>query len=99
MTNYADGPAPLMTEADAPRRNKLPIPTNGYTVFLLLLILVALSVAFFDPKGIVLLVVVLAYAAHIRLQLTQRAEQRRTNELLEELLDDRSSSSPPLPHL
>lgn len=95
MTNYAGDPAPLMT--DTPRKNKMPIPTNVYTVFLLLLILVASSVAFFDPKGIVLLVVVLAYTAHVRLQLTQRAEQRRTNELLEELLD--GSSRSPLPHL
>lgn len=89
MTKYADVPAPPMT-TDAPRKSKLPVPTSAYTVFLLVLILVALSVAFFDPKGIVLLVVVLAYAAHIRLLLTQRAEQRRTNELLEELIDNGS---------
>ena len=96
MTNYAGDRAPLLT--NAPRKNKLPMPTNVYTAFLLLLILVALSVAFFDPKGIVLVVVVLAYTAHVRLQLTQRAEQRRTNELLEELLDGNHSRRP-LPHL
>lgn len=96
MTNYADRSAPLVTDAEAPRKSKLPLPTNAYTAFLLLLILVALSVAFFDPKGLVLLVVVLAYGVHVRLMLTQRAEQRRTNELLEELIDDRIS---PLPRL
>ena len=95
MTNSADLPSPLVT--DDSRRGKLPIPTNAYTAFLLLLILVALSVVFFDPKGMVLLVVVLAYAVHVRLLLTQRAQQRRTNELLEELLDDRGSS--PFPRL
>ena len=95
MTKSADLPSPLVT--DDSHRSRLPIPTNAYTAFLLLLILVALSVVFFDPKGVVLLVVVLAYAVHVRLLLTQRAQQRRTNELLEELLDDRGSR--PFPRL
>ena len=95
MTKSADLPGPLVT--DVSRKSKLPIPTNAYTAFLLLLVLVALSVVFFDPKGMALLVVVLAYAVHVRLLLTQRAQQRRTNELLEELLDDRGSS--PFPRL
>ncbi|PNY79322.1 hypothetical protein [Deinococcus koreensis] len=82
----SDGTAPVV-QGDVPRTNRLPVPTTAYTVFLLMLSLGGLSVAFVDPKGLVLLVVVLAYAAHVRLLLTGRAEQRRTNELLEELLD------------
>ena len=99
MTNAdVDFPAPYETEEPPVRRakpRKLPTATNVYTVFLLLLILAAMSVVFFDVKAVVLLVVVLAYAAHLRLMLTQRAEQRRTNDLLEELLDAGS----PLPRL
>ena len=89
MTKYADVP-----EGRAVTR-RWPVPTNVYTVFLLFLNLAVLSVAFFDPKGIALLLVSLAFSAHVRLLLTQREAQRRTNELLEELLDA-GSGLPPL---
>lgn len=62
-------------------------PSSVYTVGLLLLNLAALSVAFFDAKGLVVLILSLMYTAHLRLLLTSRADQRRTNELLEEWLD------------
>ncbi len=70
-------------------------PANAYTVGLLLVNLAALSLAFFDAKGTVLFVLSLMYTAHLRLLLTGRAEQRRTNELLEELLEIQS----PLPRV
>lgn len=66
-------------------------PSSVYTVGLLLLNLAALSVAFFDAKGLVVLVLSLMYTAHLRLLLTSRADQRRTNELLEEWLDTASA--------
>lgn len=61
--------------------------SSAYTVGLLLLNLAALSLAFFDAKGLVVLILSLMYTAHLRLLLTSRAEQRRTNALLEEWLD------------
>lgn len=86
---------PLISERQEARSGKagLPIPTSLHTVFLLLLNLAALSLAFNDAKGIVILVLSLMFTAHMRLLLTTRAEQRRTNELLEELIDTQS----PLP--
>ena len=79
---------PLATQREETESRKaFTIPTNLYTPFLLLLNVAALSVAFLDAKGIVLALLSLAYTAHMRVLLTQRAEQRRTNDLLEELLD------------
>lgn len=88
---------PLLNDAErtpdhvpthSPTRKSRPFwPGNAYTVGLLLLNLAALSLAFFDAKGLVVLVLTLMYTAHLRLLLTSRAEQRRTNELLEEWLD------------
>jgi hypothetical protein len=82
MTNVS------MNVLSVPRTaRKLPLPKSLYTVFLLLLNLAALSVAVVDAKGIAVFVLTLMYSVHLRVQLTQREEQRRTNELLEELLD------------
>ncbi|GGO37156.1 hypothetical protein [Deinococcus humi] len=84
---------PLLNDAKrtpehvAAERGRSLWPTSAYTVGLLLLNLAALSLAFFDAKGLVVLILSLMYTAHLRLLLTSRAEQRRTNELLEEWLD------------
>lgn len=72
------------------KKPTLPIPTSPHSVFLLLLNLAALSLAFFDAKGIVILVLSLMFTSLMRVLLTNRAEQRRTNELLEELIDTQS---------
>ena len=64
------------------------LPTSIHTVFITLLILIALSLCFIDAKGIPILLLVLMYAGRMRVALTHRAEQRRTNELLTELLDE-----------
>jgi len=88
MTNV-----PLASTTRSTRR--LPLPGNLYTIFLLLLNLLALSVAVVDAKGIALFILTLMYTAHMRVQLTRREEQRRTNELLEDLVDGQS----PLPRL
>lgn len=93
---YLDAAVLLRTDAEPQaRRRRWPIPTTFYTAFLILLNLAALSVAVYDAKGVVLVFVSLAYTVVIRLMLTQREAQRRTNELLEELLDAPS----PLPRL
>lgn len=91
-----DAAAPLPTQAESrERRRGVPVPTNLYTVFLILLNLATLSVAMYDVRGIALVFLSMAYTVHVRLLLTQREEQRRTNELLEEMLDAPS----PLPRL
>ena len=86
---------PLQREGLNVKFTRHPVPTNLYTVFVLLLNLAALSLVFWDAKGVVVLMLTLMYTAHLRLLLTQRSEQRRTNELLEELLESQS----PLPRL
>ncbi|WP_386846584.1 hypothetical protein [Deinococcus taklimakanensis] len=64
------------------------VPTSIHTVFITLLILLTLSLCVIDAKGVPLLLIVLMYAGRMRVALTHRAEQRRTNELLNELLDE-----------
>ncbi|GMA17216.1 MULTISPECIES: hypothetical protein [Deinococcus] len=86
-------PLAALKDEMEPRTRRSFFPSSIYTVFLILLNLAAFSVAVVDAKGLVLVVLSLMYTVHMRVQLTQREEQRRTNELLEELLD----GSGPLP--
>lgn len=66
---------------------RVGIKFNFYYFFLLVLNLFTLLLALWDVKGLVLLAFTIGYSIHVRLMLTQRDEQRLTNELLEELLE------------
>lgn len=66
---------------------RFPLPSSLYSVFFIVLNLAAVGAALFDPKGIAVLFVTVAYTLHVRLLLTTREEARRAHDLLEELLD------------
>ena len=58
------------------------------TIFLTLLNLAALALAIYDAKGLLILLITIGFSLNMRLKLTQREEQRITNELLEEILEN-----------
>ncbi|WP_135230570.1 hypothetical protein [Deinococcus fonticola] len=64
---------------------RMGLKFNLYYAFLILLNAFVLMLCFWDVKGVVLLILSLGFTMHVRLLLTQREEQRLTNELLEEL--------------
>ncbi|GGO33500.1 hypothetical protein [Deinococcus humi] len=61
---------------------------NAYYTFLTLLNLAALALAIYDAKGLLILLITIGFSLNMRLKLTQREEQRITNELLEEILEN-----------
>ncbi|WP_415814184.1 hypothetical protein [Deinococcus marmoris] len=61
---------------------------NAYYIFLTLLNLAVVALAFYDAKGLVILFITIGFSLNMRLKLTQREEQRITNELLEEILEN-----------
>ncbi|RJF74590.1 hypothetical protein D3875_03350 [Deinococcus cavernae] len=60
---------------------------NVYYAFLVLLNFAGFFLAMYDAKGLVILFFTIGFSMVIRLMLTQREEQRLTNELLEELVE------------
>ncbi len=66
---------------------KIGIKFNIYYAFLFVINLFTLLLCFWDVKGIVLFAFTLGFSMYIRILLTQREEQRLTNELLEELIE------------
>lgn len=70
------------------------VKLNTYYAFLILLNVLALFTVMWDAKGLVILFFTLGFSMHIRLMLTQREEQRLTNDLLEEILDQNASMRP-----
>lgn len=61
---------------------------NTYYMFLTLLNLAALALAIYDAKGLLILLITIGFSLNMRLKLTTREEQRITNELLEEILEN-----------
>ncbi len=61
---------------------------NAYYIFLTLLNLAALALAIYDAKGLLILLITVGFSLNMRLKLTTREEQRITNELLEEILEN-----------
>lgn len=61
---------------------------NAYYIFLTLLNLAALALAVYDAKGLLILFVTIGFSLNMRLKLAIREEQRITNELLEEILEN-----------
>lgn len=70
------------------------IKLNAYYIYLILLNVLAFFTVMWDAKGLVILFFTLGFSMHIRLMLTQREEQRLTNELLEELLEQNAPLRP-----
>lgn len=67
---------------------RLNFKFNAYYVFLIVLNLAAFALAIYDVKGLLILFITIGFSLDIRLKLTQREEQRLTNELLEEILEN-----------
>lgn len=72
---------------------KFRVPLTIYSLYLALINILALGLAAWDPKGLVVVVVTLGFSLQLHLSHSRRQEQRLTNELLEELLERRSPLS------
>ena len=66
---------------------KFSVKFNFYYAFLVLLNLAGFFLTMYDAKGLVILFFTIGFSMVIRLMLTQREEQRLTNELLEEMVE------------
>ena len=73
---------------------KLNIKFNAYYAFLALSNMAALFLVMYDAKGLAILFFTLGFSLIVRLLLTQREEQRITNELLEEILENNAPLRP-----
>lgn len=59
---------------------------NAYYLYMVLINLLAIGLAFLDPKGIFLLIITIGVSLNMHLSYSKREEQRLTNDLLEEIL-------------
>lgn len=78
--------------------NQLRFRISMYHLYMVVLNILALMLAVWDPRGILLLVVSIGYSLHLHLGYKRLQEQRYTNELLSELMEELlAPNSPPKP--